>query len=880
MHLRHTKQGIIMRKSLLSLAIAATLSITVGCGGGGGGGDDSSPVTPVTTTASTLAGTAAAGIIKDGVVTAYELGSNGEPLQVDGADKIVGTTRTVASGQYSLEFDDTYDGGIVKVIITADDNTNMVCDAFGSNSCGDGKGFGDDVKLPEGFALNAIVNPQGSNTVSVQITPLTHMAAARAIFGGEVSAESVANAISEVSSFAGVNIMDTAVPDITSAASLAGASENAKQLALFNAGLASVLFAGDVASNFNDKLEELSSSFEDGDFDSNDAIKITDITAAIGNAVTAAAANSTIQDELESAVATVAAVVEVIENDTTDGGYNPEPTDSANQSKIDQAKSLLTNARTFIEKISEDFDEPLDALNLDVEAAGAILSDDTAIMGALLGEAISQVLADIDVKTSLSQELDSPGVYTTTLVNGSNGEIISGAIIATFSTTNGISLTLNGSLTGSEFESETRTVDITNLKLATNLTESDLTVVDGVLEGFTADDIQLVLTGFIGNDDTSLELTNVVLNLTTTGVDVDLTDDLPSPPASSEVPVDTPLIADKASKDQRANEEAIIAASFDGEMIIQANNTTFEGDVEIKLVDIDDNVDTNNPLSVQKVSINGEFTSAKGAFSAGASLTIGNAAAFDTFGLLNFEPLYFGRLYYNYVPPLVDQVKVAAAYNVAISENGNELVGGRITFSTNDGYQIEAYFSNGDVVFKDIELSGAFEESVVNEIKKETEGIIESLFILQAYIDISGDVSVEANASFADLDSVDDFVKGTVMLSTTANVPELPEATVVSTFNRTDFAGGDVSITVAYDGQSFTLKTESANVDAEEPEATLTLSNPDNVKMLMNLKGIDGDVSVVDGTVTVSDTVVGTISETDSGIVLVRYTDGTFESLF
>jgi len=875
-----------MKKSLLSLAIAATLSISVGCGGGGGsgGGDGGSPSTPAVS-ASKLEGTAAAGIIKDGIVTAYELGSNGEPLQVDGEDKVVGTTRTDVNGQYILSFNDTYDGGIVKVIITADDNTDMVCDAFGDNSCGASKGFGSDVKLPEGFAINAIVNPQGSDTISVQITPLTHMAAARAVFGGEVNAESVANAISEVSSLAGVNIMDTAVPDITDVDSLAGASENAKQLALFNAGLASVLFANDVAANFNDKLDELSSSFADGDFDSDDAIKITEISTAVGNAVTAAAANSTIQGELESAVATVAAVVEVIENDTTDGSYNPEPTDSANQSKINQAKSLLTDARTFIEKIEEDFETPLDALSVDAETAGEILSDDTAIMGALLGEVVRQVLEDIDAKTTLSDELGNPSEYTTTLVNGVNGETITGAVTSVFSTTGGISLTLNGQLTGAEFEGDVRSVTISDLKLATNLTESDLTVVDGVLEGFTANDIDLELTGLIGNDDTSLELVNVALSIATTGVDIDLTDDLSSDSEVSSSPIDSStdtsgvtLYVGKEEQDE--NIAAVTGASFDGEFIVNANGATFAGDVEIKLVDLDDSVDTENPLSVQKVAVDGEFSSEKGSFSAGASLTLSNATTFDTFGLLNHESSYNSNMAFTYEPTLGDAAKVLSVYSLLSAEQGSEVANGWISLNSIEGYRLHVYFADGGYVSQSIELSSAFEDTVAARVKEETGTEVDSLNIWYCEIHTSGFAYLHVNASLVGFESADNFVTGTVMLSTTANVPELPEASVVTTFNRTALSGGDVNVTVAYDGQSFTLSTESADVDSEEPEAILTLTNPDNVKMLMNLKKAGGDVSVLGGTVTVSDTVVGTISETDSGIVLVRYTDGTFESLF
>ena len=57
------------KKSLLVVSVAAALSLA-GCGGGsGGGGTTSSPVVA----SSKIAGAAAQGIVKKGIVTAYEL---------------------------------------------------------------------------------------------------------------------------------------------------------------------------------------------------------------------------------------------------------------------------------------------------------------------------------------------------------------------------------------------------------------------------------------------------------------------------------------------------------------------------------------------------------------------------------------------------------------------------------------------------------------------------------------------------------------------------------------------------------------------------------------------------------------------------------------
>ena len=119
------------------------------------------------------------------------------------------------------------------------------------------------------------------------------------------------------------------------------------------------------------------------------------------------------------------------------------------------------------------------------------------------------------------------------------------------------------------------------------------------------------------------------------------------------------------------------------------------------------------------------------------------------------------------------------------------------------------------------------------------------------------------------------------MLSTSITVPNLPEATVVVSANRVQFSGGDASIVVSHDGQSFTLNVVSIDVEADEPEAVLTLSNSDDVELVMNLQETEeGGTHVLGGNVMVGDTQVGIVSETDSGVVLIRYSDGSFESLY
>ncbi|WP_413700236.1 hypothetical protein ACLKMH_23865 [Psychromonas sp. KJ10-10] len=103
---------------------------------------------------------------------------------------------------------------------------------------------------------------------------------------------------------------------------------------------------------------------------------------------------------------------------------------------------------------------------------------------------------------------------------------------------------------------------------------------------------------------------------------------------------------------------------------------------------------------------------------------------------------------------------------------------------------------------------------------------------------------------------------------------------IVATISRTELNGGDASIVVSSDGQSFTLTLDSEDFDADEVLATLSLSNADGVEMTVNLTETTGEIDVLSGDVFVGENQIATISETDNGLILVRYTDGTFETLF
>ncbi|MBL4607635.1 MAG: hypothetical protein JKY01_07395 [Pseudomonadales bacterium] len=851
-----------MKKLLLPLAVTAAVAFSSGCSDSK---HNSAPAS-ADVTKSTLTGTAAKGIIQLGIVTAVELDASGSDVAA------VGTTKTDSKGHYSLKLGDNYTGGVVRLRISADADTRMTCDAF--DGCGGTSAFGDDVSLPTGFSLDAVIKPTG-DSVNVQITPLTHMAAARAVSSGSVNADTIASAISEVNQIVGVNIMETEIVDITDVSSLSGASDEAKQLALFNSGLAEILVAGDMQQN----LDDLAASFEDGQFSSTDAVTITEITTAVSDAAVDAA-SSPVSAELEDAIDDVATVVAVIESATNESGdYNPEPSSNAGATEVAQAKAMLTNTRTFVEQIGTSFDQPLDALDIDSQTAEAVLSEDTAALSQLLTNVIGQVFEALDTDVpDLAAELANPNAsgYPVVIRDDSAQEL--GTITAKMASSSaGVSVSLNGSLTGS-VEGTSRTVTLTDFKIASNLLASQLTfdsIDPNLLMSLSAvDDAELNISGTAsaigidGKPDTAITFNSVAFGVGFSTAQAITTD------------TSTTTQGDDL-------EAAINAVSFIGDMSIMANGATFNGDAELKLVDFS-SVLGESPLSLQKIALNGSFNSTtKGSFSAGVSLTIDNATSFDTFSFLDYEENVETYVTFNQPTSSFSQADKniinAAMINIVDASGGAAVVSALMSINSQGEHWLNVWLNNGDsnsVLLSG--LSGGINTLIASAVNTELGTTPESIKVWYASYDIlTGSAEAWVEASFPAYESANNFVKGTLTFSTTANVPDLPEATVVTTVSRTALNGGNVSMTVSQDGQSFKLELANADAQAAISAAVMTLTTPDGAKLVLNMREEEsGGTYVVSGTALVNGVQVGDISETSNGVTLVRYNDGSFESLF
>ena len=125
------------------------------------------------------------------------------------------------------------------------------------------------------------------------------------------------------------------------------------------------------------------------------------------------------------------------------------------------------------------------------------------------------------------------------------------------------------------------------------------------------------------------------------------------------------------------------------------------------------------------------------------------------------------------------------------------------------------------------------------------------------------------------VETEDNFISGRLSVTAQVDSPDLPQATATLAINRDQFRMADAILTIAYDGQSYSLEVDVI----EQPDSAtgvITLSNADGVELVLDVQAED-DIS---GVARVGGKQVGTVSTTSDGLTLIRYNDGTFESLF
>lgn len=614
-------------KAPLTALSVATLLAVIGCGGssssggnpdpnptpnpGNGNGNGGGETAPIQIT-----GEAVKGVLKNAEVTAYELNDQGERLE----GIITTPTTTNAQGEYALELQSNYGGGLLEVVVTASESTTMVCDA---SRCGDAR-QGEEIPVTGDFSLTTIAEKdEGSDTVTASATAWSTMAAQRSIAlvqAGKTLNEARRQANAEVSQVVGFDITKRRALGVSQ---LDQASDAEAQYALMNAAVAEVVFR-DSGADLAEQVQQFASALNDGKLgNSDDGFSATDLAQAVVRAANANAAQ--LSDTVSDYIANQSARLESAGSAGFTPDYDEELVVDENASDADKIaayQAFMGQTRTWLSSIDElSSEDLLNAVTVDEDTLRATMDADTQTRFQYLGEVVGQVTehayTNVDV---LVEKLENGGTETIDIVDTQGNNV--GRAELVFADDDGLVITAKGWAlddAGAEFEPF-------ELSLATSIPVDDITI-DRVDQEVVGARIARLLTentlsvsAQIGDANSSHYLTLNNTRLT--------------------VQMDTNIESEEGVFDGDAIKSALKAASINGNVAINSDGYRFNGSASFELVRLSDEArlfpDTDrggDVLAPKAARLSGEFVSADDAtrFNAVVSLNLRNAAAFDTF---------------------------------------------------------------------------------------------------------------------------------------------------------------------------------------------------------------------------------------------------------
>ena len=218
--LKNTNNTLLFKRNLSAALISSSLLFA--CGG------SDAVVTPDPIN---ISGTASKGLILGGNVNAYLINTDGSK-----AESSIGTATTdTTDGSYELTLDTSYNGEPLIIEITAADGSQMKCDlsvCLADDDAAVEITFGELYPLPSTFELSAVSSGSDSATISINITPLTNIAAALTldkVAGGSDPAAAAEAANHQIANLLGLDGDITMLPivDLTDATAVNGATADA-----------------------------------------------------------------------------------------------------------------------------------------------------------------------------------------------------------------------------------------------------------------------------------------------------------------------------------------------------------------------------------------------------------------------------------------------------------------------------------------------------------------------------------------------------------------------------------------------------------------------------------------------------------------------------
>ncbi|HFE31829.1 MAG TPA: hypothetical protein ENJ17_00810 [Gammaproteobacteria bacterium] len=485
---------------------------------------------------------------------------------------------------------------------------------------------------------------------------------------------------------------------------------------------------------------------------------------------------------------------------------------------------------------------PMDAFGTNMDAANAVLDANSMTLLDTLSLVLDAVGTELDAQaTAGTLALES---YTVDIIDNTTTPATNlGTATVTLGNNNGLNMAIAGTDLGGVDVALTATSDVPATD-ALNLINTGATM--------TLSGLDLSFTGSVANAQASLSLDQMAFTST----------------------FDADLLVDPSAATQP--EPVFTSASLDGGLTLQASGARFSGTAKIVFVALTSPPSVIDDASLSKVSLasidlTGDFSDGTGnSFSASAGLKVNNAADFDTLGALACgDAEWVGD-------SLMGDALGAAAYISGVPASGIA----NLEYASYSSWSGETFFQGLNAANSPVSYTEPGDVLGVTARVKAMNALTdcgvapsEARDVNYNYWDSSGYSVINGELVFPPVESASSFANLTFTLTMDLSLTGYPDTTAVLTANRTAQEGGDLTATFAHQGQNITFVVSKAD-GATPGEGSLTVTTPDGAKLAVTAS--EGDTT---GTLKVGETTVGSVEETDSGLIIVRYSDGTFETL-
>lgn len=361
---------LIMHRDLYKQFIALLLTFIITSCGGGGENSSNENITDDTSVSSEnfISGTAAKGIIKNGIVKVYGVSNGQKKLEP------LAESKTDNNGEYSLTVKD-YTGPLFLEITADPSTTKMICDI--NPGCGDVP-FGEEIKLDENFSIKAAVDLEKNKSAIANISAITTLAASYVEVQSNIDSKIISNANSQVADLFGMigNLTEKPIIDITKPEALLKASEDTLNMAILNSALASS--ALDNKTSIADGLNKLLEDFviRDGQFLNNgadDEVSIEKIYANAKDMLNMNIFSSIEVDKLKISISSKQAVASSMPKGSTTNAMSTQIREAIH---IDLAKALTKDIRDFSLQATYENSEEISVAKELEQAISFVDSDD------------------------------------------------------------------------------------------------------------------------------------------------------------------------------------------------------------------------------------------------------------------------------------------------------------------------------------------------------------------------------------------------------------------------------------------------------------------------------------------------------------------------